>query len=316
MFKKSEEPFNYDKNKSYIVFYHHPCLDGSSACKAIYDNSNSDSIFIGMPPCSRKIDPEIVKNRNVLFLDLCPEEKELEMLKQLGATVGCIDHHPNAHNVGCCKYYDDSVCATVLTYKVLGIQPPRYVTEWINPHDTGKLLENYEWDKLFALDYFWDNYFTGIGSLCLLDDPDMEKMIINKGKEKTTEIILKYESYMESADVSDWNGWKLANFCCTDSKERINKGYLATYIARYKNNVDIACVWEWKPKQNIHTSSWRTVRNNIDLNILLKPYGGGGHCKAAGLCFKDKEEVFSSNPIIYSSHQSQLLDSAYPSFNS
>ncbi len=102
MTKKKKEP-------NTVVFYHGKCTDGFTAAWAAWKSLKGKAEYVpvrhgeGIPGF-----PDSVKDKNVFFLDFCPEEKTLLEIQALAKSLLVLDHHETMQDLcghlECCKF--------------------------------------------------------------------------------------------------------------------------------------------------------------------------------------------------------------------
>lgn len=84
---------------------------------------------------------------------------------------------------------------------------------------------------------------------------------------------------------------------CLFFEENAENSHLKSHIIGYLSglkNVDIACVLT--QRENEVKGSFRTRKEDTDVNLLAKKFGGGGHKKAAGF---ELQGTISNNTLLW-----------------
>jgi len=276
------------------VFYHSKDLDGwasGAIVKHKYPEAEMFPINYGDKFPWSEIKPDDV----VYMVDFSLSIEDMDRLNNhLQQNLAWIDHH-----IGIIREYEDtpmrylpilgkrdtSVAACELTWEFLfGGRIPVFI-RLLSLYDTWSHNDReFDWNFIEDFQYgfkagskdpkddmsFWDMWFR------FKDREDLAHEVMLDGKLIRSYIEDRFETTLRDRSYKiDWEGYRclvvngdpyIANFM-TRSKEFEGCFVAISYVNRKGES------WE---------VSLRTLRNDIDLSVLAKKYGGGGHRAAAG----------------------------------
>lgn len=256
-----------------IVFYHHNCPDGFSAAWVLWKKFKNKAEY-------RWLDYHApfnydFHNKTIYFVDVVPDEPNLERLAQNNRII-IIDHHISSqHLLPLANDYSFSLdhCAAVLTWHYLFPRKKmpnllKYIedvdlwkfrqpsSKYVNAAIQLKEFEFKEWSKV-AKD---------------LEEVSSRKKYVSEGK-----LIIKYQDKMINKIVSR------AKPVMLDGQEglAVNSSVLVSEIgnALLENRCSLAIIW-FATKNKIKVSL--RSKGDVDVAKIGEKYGGGGHQKASG----------------------------------
>jgi len=132
-----------------LIFYHHPCLDGSSAAwAALQVFGHDNTVYVGFTHDQnnvllKAIDDYVTEETTVYFCDIVPPRPILEMLPEKAGKVVIYDHHVSAEKVlkgfshpKCEIVFDMNRSGAGLTWDMLHPGKPRpFVIELVEAMD-------------------------------------------------------------------------------------------------------------------------------------------------------------------------------------
>jgi len=286
------------------VFYHSKDLDGW-ASGAIVKHKFPEAEMFPINYGDKFPWDEIKFDDTIYMVDFSLPMEEMDRLNDyLQQNLIWIDHH-----VGAMREYentpmrylpivgkrDTSVAACELTWerKFSKTKIPLFI-RLLSLYDTWQHNDNiFDWNYIERFQYgfkaqardpkddmcFWKNWFTTV-KMGTEDQYSLVHSIALDGKPIQSYVEDRFESTLADRSCKiDWEGYT----CLVVNGDP----YIANYMTRSEefDGCDIAINYA-----NIKGESWevslRTLRDDIDLSVLAKKYGGGGHRAAAGFNWK------------------------------
>lgn len=260
--------------KDIVVLYHKKCPDGFSGAWVAYKKFGDSANYI---PVSAGGIPPVFSGKEVYMIDYVPPEETLKDVIASNKSVMAIDHHASSQDLmplmpG--SVFEIDKCGSVLAWEyffpdwplptLLKYEQDVDLWKWQLPN-TNELslyldLTDYnfnDWDKLAA------------------DFEDKETLA---GIVKQAVLLVKYrdkqmrEMIEEDAQLVEFEGMTI---------NAINSLTSASALGNLlvKKRPPVALVWA-EAKDKIHVSL--RSDGSIDVGVLAKKYGGGGHRAAAG----------------------------------
>jgi oligoribonuclease NrnB/cAMP/cGMP phosphodiesterase (DHH superfamily) len=127
---------------------------------------------------------------------------------------------------------------------------------------------------------FWENCFSRASKMNKEEQFDDVRFIAENGLLIKSYVEDRYRSEISTRSYKiDWEGYK----CLVINSDP----YIANFMTRSKEfeGCDIAVNYANK-KGESWIANLRTLRDDIDLSVLAKKYGGGGHRAASGFNWK------------------------------
>lgn len=260
--------------KNIVVLYHGDCPDGFSAAwaawKKLGDTAEYTPLYHGKPL-------PYFSDKDVFLLDIIPSVDAVNKIISCNRSVIPIDHHKSNNSkldLFEKSYFDIDKSGAVLTW------------EYFHPNKNIPLLLRYIQDidiwkfelpssreinaYIPTFDYSfpeWEHIAT------MLDDSEQIKGFIEKGA-----VIVKYENFMINKLLND--NAQSVNFEGYETLA-INSPVWSSWIGYelVKRKPPISITWSQLADQI--TVSLRSD-GNVDVSLIAKKYGGGGHKAAAG----------------------------------
>lgn len=265
-----------------FVIYHHPCPDGY-ACAWIINNYFKDK-HIKFYPTNYGIDPPNVYNKNVIICDFSYSYKNIKkMIDDTKGNLLIIDHHKSAkENL---EKIDNEYKIFDMNRSGVGLVWTKFYGEKSPP----LLLKYIEDNDLWKHELYYSKEFTA-----LLQTIDLTTDSFNK---------LSDDIFFEEK-LRDAKHYIAINNCHIENAlshiyfriDLLNDGrfYLIAYvnsthlISNIGNEiikkyplVDFAAVYHITEKGT--KFSLRSSNEHVDVSLIAKQYGGGGHRNASGL---------------------------------
>jgi oligoribonuclease NrnB/cAMP/cGMP phosphodiesterase (DHH superfamily) len=291
-----------------IVIFHKNCPDGSAGAWIYWsmlrpgqpDSTVSQTKFVPMEAGKYPRSLE-VNGKNVLMIDVCPTREEIDGIAGLAKSLVILDHHksgerdvegitvathPNVHIVFDMKR---SGCQIAWDYFREGKRPwfleviaDRDLWKWEYPDSKnyGHFLHHkgyyHNWDMMSTL-------------LTFTDEQKAEALAFGKVlaeiEKREVDFAVKYSSIRQMS-TPDGETYKVRLTGCSHS------------IASEVGNVlcglgdcDFAVCYRYSYEKDEWWISCRTDNDKIDLSVLTRKLGGGGHPRASGFDIKNSKNA-------------------------
>jgi oligoribonuclease NrnB/cAMP/cGMP phosphodiesterase (DHH superfamily) len=282
-------------NKIYdFVFFHYPCQDGLTSAWIVNYYHKLNNVFIILRPIihTTQINIEELKNKKVLFCDISPSLEILNKIEKV-AKITILDHHISAQRILESKDYaifDMNMSGAGLTWSFFFLDKTPLFIKMIQDRDlwTWKIENSKDFttgfssicsihnnfDDLFLLfDELNRNstnmdYYINLGSII---------NIINFNKIKKIAVI-------HSERVDNYYNNNICYRVCIVNCEREITSELGNVLSSM-DHIDFAVLWQYNHPNNEYYISLRS-NNKVDVSLISKQYGGGGHKNAAGFSSK------------------------------
>lgn len=283
------------KNKFYdIVMFHYPCQDGLTSGWIVSDYHTKNSKQIELYPIAHgtPINIDLFVGKKIIICDFSPELKVLNQIEQVAESIIILDHHITAQKALENKPYaifDMNKSGAGITWEYFyPTQPMPLFIQMIQDRDLWKweinqskeftsgfvtvssTIEQSNFDSLFLL-------FTK-----LLNNKEEITFYIELGK------IMTKLTENKSKTIGDEHLKKLSDFNFNGSMYKVcivNCSYdITSEVGNYISSnhlVDFAVLWRYHNPSSNYYVSLRSC-GDIDVSIISKLYGGGGHKNAAG----------------------------------
>jgi len=251
-----------------VVYYHSPCPDGDAAAYLMRPYADE---FIPYTYGKSKIAIGDVRNKNVLFVDVCPPEETLKKVKDVSSSVYVLDHHPIEDM--CARVLpkdsyciDRSVCGAMLVWQ--RYYAPRWL-QIINNYDTGQFHKLSDEDKAFHL------------AFC--KDPDYEtknyEAYIAKGQALEKERSARVKTAVENSYTGEVNKLKVTYATISNVEDTAKT---ASALLHKYPDAAFAAVRKVLPDY-CNFSLRRRPNDTINLQTIARSFGGGGHEAASAV---------------------------------
>ncbi len=266
-----------------VVIYHGNCWDGFSGAWIAHKKFGNEAFYYGM---NYSMDiPLWLKGKEVYFIDFCFSKEKMDQVVRDNKKVIVIDHHLSTQEVvkSMSEYvFDVDHCGSVLAWKYFfkDEQIPK-ILEYIEDGDIWVWKQENSKEILAVLDIYdftfdnWDNLMVR-----LEDEKQREEMIkqgqnILEYQESTIKRLAKY------ADEAIIEGERALV---------INSPILTSELGHMlaQKGIHIGIVW-YQVGRTIIVS----LRGDgmIDVSLIAKKYGGGGHHNASGFNFQEDQNA-------------------------
>ncbi|MFA5392320.1 MAG: DHHA1 domain-containing protein [Candidatus Paceibacterota bacterium] len=259
--------------KSLIVFYHIADNDGLGSAWSAWRKLKEKADYFGTDyHFEQHFD---YKGKTIYFLDFCPSDQVISLLKQNKNHLVLVDHHIS--NINKLKLFDEykfnsKHSAAVLTWQYFF--PHKKIPKilfYIEDSDIWKFKLSFSREINNAIDLY-DGDFKHWNKLA----KDLENTSKRKEYIKTGKIISQYQNKLIQKIIAKA---KLVKF--EDKKVfAVNSSILISEVgnALVRKRPPLAIVWS-----EINKKIWVSLRSNglCDVSKIAERYGGGGHKGAA-----------------------------------
>jgi len=301
-----------------ICFYHSPCSDGIVSV-GLVSKYIKDIELVGVKAGCKELTADDYHDKELLFVDLCPEKGLLLQLLENFCEITIWDHHKSSqvaiNEVQHAKLnvvFDMERSGCQITFDCLAGSEETsrpWVVDYVGDRDLWKFqLPN---SKMINLGLFEFEYLTleGLDKLPKgnIDNPEVQKFINEELLPKTQIIDEKHQRMMK------YDVWKSLEMEMVvpghEKKYRVWLGQTYStlvsefghllYVTPFKDGTmpDFAVVWSYNLKLCQWSCSLRGGKredlegDGIDLSEIAAAYGGGGHKAPAG--FKISPQDFN-----------------------
>jgi oligoribonuclease NrnB/cAMP/cGMP phosphodiesterase (DHH superfamily) len=272
-----------------IILYHKGCQDGETA-NYIFKHSCFNKFVkeiqsIGILFEGNEIDFELIKDKNIIIVDILP--KNIEKIKEVSKNVYVLDHHISSQKKAkelkyCFFNLNLSGCGLAYEYCYGNLEIPLFI-KCIQDRDLWAWkIENSDNFTTGLYEYNYDfNLFVE-----LFDEKNSEKFneIVNIGKllnKKKINTMRKMFSntIIENIKIENFDdeNYKIIKFNCMIE-------YKSDFGNYCMNNADIDfCVlWHYDHVKNKYYCSLRSNNDKEDVSLISSFLNGGGHRNASG----------------------------------
>ncbi len=271
--------------KKIVILYHGNCSDGFGGAWAAYKKFGNKADYIAF---SHLNEPKIFENKEIYFIDfIYKSESLIKKLLKTNERVTAIDHHITAKNLVALTQnysYDINSSGAVLAWKYFHPQKPvPKLLKYIEDFDLWRFYLPYTKE---VMTYLGSADFSFIKWNKLADDFEKagarKKYIEKGGIAWQHEKKIMAEMAEENKYLVKFNGHKVF---------AINAPHhFASYLGHslVKEKPPLAIIWSQKGdeiKVSLRSSG------EVDVGLLAKKYGGGGHKSAAGFAVNGWKKI-------------------------
>ena len=263
--------------QKYICIYHANCLDGFAAAYAFNEwaiQGRSENVqFIPMNYTDKVPD---VTGHNVIILDFSFKRDVLLALKNKANSVTLLDHHVSAMSelsgIGDC-YFDLSKSGATLTWEYFfgGREIMPEIFKYIEDRDLWKWELPYSKEITAALQSYpkqfgvWDSF--------------MDAGAVKKLKEEGKAILRYIETETINTILSGYSLMEIGGYTVPVVNTRHFHSEIGSLLSMAECNPFAATYYEHDGKR---VFSLRSSKKGVDVSVIAKNLGGGGHKTAAG----------------------------------
>jgi uncharacterized protein len=294
-----------------VIIYHDKCPDGITGLWSAYHYAKLNSLGgFEAHGISAGTDPtKLFEDKHIIFIDICPSINYIVNVAKSSRSITILDHHKSSYE----KYMNDKYL--IENYKNLTIEFDglrsgcQMAWDYFFPDKERPWFINYVADRdLWTwLLPFSKEINTALSFNNVFDATDLEKLenLLNKNVQY---FIVQGQSLTEFKNKilqDELNKSFEADFISNENKYRVQVGaisssdmksdfgnLLATKPLKNGELPAFGVVWTYNPLGNEWYVSLRGSDTSPDLTIIASQFGGGGHMKASGFCYK--ENIFMS----------------------
>ncbi len=293
-------------SKTYdIVLFHYPCQDGlaSGWITNHYHKLINKSIELYPIQYGTPLDLSRLSGKKIIFCDWAPTLDMLQQIEEVALEIRILDHHKTAQQDLQSKPYaifDMNKSGAVLTWEYFfpTLPIPCFI-QMIQDRDlwTWKLSDSRnltsglfilceaartdEYDDFSSLFEVFDGLFSNSDKFqfCLELGSIISKANLAKAKNLAKIHAKRIDNYKDHKIC-------IVN-CPTDLTSDVGN------ILSSMDSIDFAVLWKYShPNQEYYVSLRST--NKVDVSIIAKSFGGGGHPNAAGFSTKTNPAILFS----------------------
>lgn len=278
-------------NKKIVVITHKNCPDGFGSAWVAWTLFKNKARYITEHPGQKTLSyTNDLKNKDVYIFDISFPAEYIYYLNKITNKLVVIDHHPDSVHLKKEKnyIYNNKYSAAYLCWKFFYPKKKMpYFIKLISDNDTGTWKLKYS--KEFSL------YMKNRLKLSLDEETfnKASKLInIDYLKKAVTigYIYLEYENKIINSimKIIKFKKWKKFNIMIGNANIPQFGGLIANKISELPN-IDFGVVYR-KLDKNKYLYTMRSFNKKVNLNLIAKKYGGGGHPGAAS--FIGPDDVF------------------------
>ena len=282
-----------------IVLFHYPCQDGLASGWITNDFHQKQNSKIELYPIQHGdiIDLEKLTNKRVIFCDYAPSKEILDEIEKVTIKITILDHHISSQKALVDKPYaifnmTKSGAGLTWEYFFPNVKMPDFI-QMIQDRDiwTWKIPNSREFTSGFSTVvsgielYDFAELFELFDDLC--EYPNKNIFYIELGNVINKTIMMKCKQIAKE-HLTKINYYKNYNVCIVNCSSELTSDL--GNILSSNDNVDFAVLWKYNHPKEEYYISLRS-NNKVDVSLIAKEYGGGGHKNASGFAPK-------INPII------------------
>ena len=273
-----------------VILYHKNCQDGETAnyifrYKCLKDFGNKIQ-SIGILFDGNEIDFKLIKNKNIIIVDILP--KNIEKIKEFSKNVYVLDHHISSQlkasklkycffdmNLSGCGLAFEYCYGTKELSKFIKCIQDRDLWTWKveNSNDFTTGLYEYNYDFSLFVELF--------------EEKNNEKFneIVNTGKLFNKKKFNTMKCMFSNSIIEDI---KIINFDNDTNYKVIKINCMPEYKSDFGNycmknaNIDFCVLWNYDHKNKKYYYSLRSSNEKEDVSIISSFFNGGGHRNASG----------------------------------
>ncbi len=277
-------------SRTALVIYHHPCLDGFTSAWVVKQALGNTAEYVPGNYGNDESLPD-VDNREVYLVDFVYPKAVMFELAQRASKVIVLDHHKTAEedlkelfNIGMIEgVFDMDRSGAMIAWDHFfpNRDAPDFV-KYVQDRDiwTRELPYCDEINlAMFAYEYTFDNWDTI--SVTPIDHLRDDGIAIHRKHMKDVRELTKQVQYM--------------TICGFENVPTVNANYF--YGNDLCNLLSETCpfaAYYWINSEGEYVFGMRSCMKNedaVDVSIIAKSYGGGGHANASGFRIKDLNEL-------------------------
>ena len=294
------------ENKFYdIVMFHYPCQDGLASAWVVKDFHTKQGKSIELYPIAhgKSINMDTFVGKSIIICDYAPQLDILNKLEQIAESITILDHHVTAQKTLENKLYaifdmNKSGAGITWDYFYPDQSMPLFI-QMIQDRDLWKweINQSKEFTSgFFAVcstfdEYDFESLFTLFTKLHSSNDNNIIFYIeLGKIMTKLTENKSKAvgDDHLKKISYFNFNGttYKVCVINCSSDITSEVGNYVSS-----QQSVDFAVLWRYHNPSGNYYVSLRSC-GDIDVSVIAKSFGGGGHKNAAGFSIQNFPPTF------------------------
>lgn len=296
------------------VFYHHPCLDGSTAAWAVYQKLGDNARYVGLdhsdlPKIEKTITDNVTPETIAMFVDFAPKSEILENIIDKVQGVEIYDHHISAqHDLAaymdhpkCHIYFDMNRSGAGMAFDIFssGAERPLFV-------ELVERIDLYKPERFDSAEQFYlvSSYLSSLDVDRPLEQilPDINDLaqiknideFENKGEPYRQAYRKKIDAVMQDVDMANLAILETAPHCYEVPIAKANINDLGHEFSPVLLNAcphenKMGMVWEFHSPEVVKVSL--RSDGNVDVSKIAEEMGtrfgmnGGGHKGASAVRF-------------------------------
>ncbi|MBT7912712.1 hypothetical protein HN588_02260 [Candidatus Bathyarchaeota archaeon] len=261
-----------DPSKVTLVIYHADCSDGFGAAWSAWSHLGSRAEYY---PAKHGTPPPDCVGKVVVCLDFAfPREQTLKMIEEADEFL-IIDHHKTAMvelaDVSQ-TMFDMTKSGAILAWEFFhpGKEAPKFI-QYIQDRDLWRWQLSYSKEFSAAFDmvpFEFEEY-----------DKHLDDSVFDEACKRGSYILAYSRTFIDKACKNAVHRTLKGRSCLV-----VNSAHWASEIGgRLAKSADVALVWFYDHNQGKIICGLRSAHDDIDVAILAKAFGGGGHRRAAGM---------------------------------
>jgi oligoribonuclease NrnB/cAMP/cGMP phosphodiesterase (DHH superfamily) len=274
------------------IIYHNPCSDGiASAWVVKHFNVSAELIpcFAGQNP---QVDINNFRDKNIIFVDLCPNNDYLQQLINIVKHITILDHHISAYNYidkellkesNINYLFDNYMSGCMITWQYFSQDKIPWFLDYIGDRDLWSWKLPYSKEINTAL--YEDEHIT-FKNLSKLFDMQYTQEVFQRFVHRGT-ILLEIKErqmkmFVKSAIPCKYQNYNVWLYTC--SADILSDVGNALMDKTMKNGIkpDFTVGWRYNIILHEYILSLRSGSHAVDVSEICKKLGGGGHRNAAG----------------------------------
>jgi oligoribonuclease NrnB/cAMP/cGMP phosphodiesterase (DHH superfamily) len=274
------------------IIYHNPCSDGIASAwvvKHFHTSAELIPCYAGQNP---QVDIEIFRNKNIIYVDLCPNNDYLTQLLSIVKHITILDHHITAYNsidkellkASNINYiFDNNMSGCMITWKYFSQEKIPWFLDYIGDRDLW--LWKLPFSREITTTLYDDEHVTMKNLSKLFDTPYTQEVFqrfVQRGtilceiKEKQKKTCMKTALHCKYQDYNIW--------LYTSTVDIISDVGNALMDKTMKDGIkpDFTVNWRYNVLTHEYILSMRSLSHAVDVSDICKNLGGGGHRNAAG----------------------------------
>jgi len=277
-----------NKNSKNIIYFHYPCNDGLAAAWIAKLKLLKEDPDLDLRPYSHgdKLDLTL-EDKTIYFLDMAPAIENYKILNEKNSVI-VLDHHKS--NQRDYESLDDKNVSFDMNLSGAGL-----AWQWFFPNEAIPLfLQMIQGRDLFKFDIEHINEFCEALNLEMLSNKNIEKQFkifddLYYNKNKLNEYIDLGKPLLKQKQlkVQMLGNINIKNIYIYEGHKLCMVNVDSDYASDLGSNLssrpecDFAILWNYDHINEKYNVSMRSS-NKVDVSVICKKFGGGGHPNASG----------------------------------